>query len=101
MSLTTPPGGRTDRSIRFLWGRCLDEHEHTTDRLITGVGGRTPGPARQGEGSNPSPRLARGGAPADAVAARGGAIRVCRAGRQGEPARPLRRAPPAGRLPRV
>src|SRR5438309_570337 len=57
--------------------------------------------ARQGEGIDPGARRARRRPPADAVDGRGEVVFVRRAQRQSEPARPVRRPPPADRLPRV
>ena len=65
------------------------------------MGGRPRRHAGQGEGTDPRPRRAGRGSPTDAVAGRGQAVRVRRAGGQGQPARPVRGPSPADRLPRL
>ena len=57
--------------------------------------------AGQGEGTDPRTRRAGCGTPTDAVAGGGQAVRVRRARRQGQPARLVRGASPADRLPRL
>ena len=96
---------------RALWGRLFDvvddylkeesRNEYPTDRVAAGVERRPRRTAGEGEGADPRPRRAGGRAPPDAVDGGGEGVHVRRPGRRGEPARPVRRPPPADRLPRL
>ena len=70
-----------------------------TDRLARGVGRRARGAAREGEGAHPRPRRAGRRAAPDAADGRREGVPLRGPGRPGEPARPVRRPPPADRLP--
>ena len=94
---------------RALWGRLFDvvddylkeegRNEHAADRVAAGVGGRARGAAGQGEGADPRSRRACRRTPPDAEDGGREGLRVRGPGRAGEPARPVRRAPSADRLP--
>src|SRR4051812_46054403 len=87
----------TAMSFARLYG--LYRYGDTPDRFARRVGRRARADARQGEGAHPGARRAGRRAPPDAVARRREGLRVRGARRPCEPARPLRRAPPADRLP--
>src|SRR5690242_19001490 len=95
--LTQPDGCDMLSSNRTV---AIEGAEHE-DRVRSGLGGRAPRTAGEGEGGDPRPGRAGRAAPPDAVAAGDEGVRVRRPGWPDEPARPLRRAPPADRVPHV
>src|SRR5262249_55840881 len=97
-------GSRARSLGRPFEGRRVPEggdsaNEDATGRVTAGVGGRPPGATDQGEGAHPRPRRPGRPAPPDAEDGRGEELPLRGPERTREPARPLRGATPAGRLP--